>query len=121
MERGKLPITEKEKKLVEELGLVEVGERQSVIAKTLKIAQILHDNGIDLRKIQWSKTVNGKSKGIELRDIKQEEIDIEKIIEENGLDDLNGKSLFGARINGLRLAYNGKRKLCNNRRREKNS
>ena len=101
---GNYPITEAEKRMSEKLGLIELGEKESAIAETLRVAKILHDNGVDLSKIKSTKRVNGKTKGILLSKIKQKGIDIEKIIEENHLD--KGFK-YGERINQLRKAYRG--------------
>ena len=102
--KGSYKITEEEKRLAEELGLIELDNR-SAISKTLEICKILKESGVDLSKIQITKTINGKSKNILLKEIEQEEIDIEKIIKEKGLD---GGFKLGLQIGSLRAAYNGK-------------
>ena len=101
--KGNCKITEEEKRLAEELGLIEL-DKKSAVAETLEICKILKESGVDLSKIQITKTINGKQQNILLKEIEQEEIDIEKIIEEKGLD---GEFKFGQRINALRVAYNG--------------
>jgi len=102
--KGMYAITKQEKKLAKKLGLV-LEKKESVVAKTLKVAQILEKNRVDLRKIQLSKKINSKQIYILLREIKQEGIDIKKIIEENGLD---GEFPYGSRINSIRQACNGR-------------
>ena len=72
------------------------------IQEILKVSKILKDNGVNLEKIKKSKKVNGKSVYLKLSEIKQEGIDINRIIEENGL---NGNFLFGYQLNKLRCLY----------------
>ena len=102
--KGSYKITEEEKRLAEELGLIEL-DKKSAVAETLEICKILKESGVDLSKIQKTKTINGKSKNIILKEIEQEGIDIEKIIKEKGLD---GEFKFGQKINALKAQYNGK-------------
>jgi len=99
--KGKSIITKEEKRLAEELGVL---SKETAIAETLRVAQILKENGVDLGKISLTQTSNGKANFIKLKDIEQTGIDIEKIIKENGLD---GEFLYGSRIAILRLAYKG--------------
>lgn len=78
---------------------------RTVASDTLKVARILSANGVDLTKIKLSKVVDGKQQYILLGEIKQEGIDIGKIIEENNLD---SEFPYGKRIEALRSAYRGK-------------
>ena len=72
----------------------------------MKICKILRDNGVDFSNLKISKTVAGKQRNIILSEIEQEGVDIEKIIEENGLD---GNFKIGLSITSLRRLYNDKR------------
>lgn len=93
-------MSEDERKEIEKLGLL---ERESVISKTLRVARILSENGIDLTKIKLSKKVGEKQEYLLLKEIEQDGIDIQKIIEENGLDE---DFKLGMRVVNLRTAYN---------------
>ena len=93
-------ITEKQRKEIEKLGLL---ERESAIAETLRIVRILRENGVDITKIKLTKVINGKQEYTLLREIEQDGIDMQKVIEENGLD---GDFKIGRRIVNLRTAYN---------------
>lgn len=70
-----------------------------------EICRILKNNGIDIQKIPTRKTsTDGKRVPTTLKDINQQEIDILKIIQENGLDiDFP----IGYYITRYRNAYNG--------------
>ena len=70
-----------------------------------EICRILKNNGIDIQKIPTRKTsTDGKRVPTTLKDINQEEIDILKIMQENGLDiDFP----IGYYITRYRNAYNG--------------
>lgn len=70
-----------------------------------EICRILKNNGIDIQKIPTRKTsTDGKRVPTTLKDINQEEVDILKIIQENGLDiDFP----IGYYITKYRNAYNG--------------
>lgn len=102
---AKIPITEEEKKKAENLGLVQTEERKTVVVESLEIAQILYNNGVDLSKLQLTRSEGKTRIYLRISEIQQEGIDIEKIIEENGLD---GDIEIGDLIRRLRLAYNGK-------------
>ena len=78
--------------------------KQSSIAEVLKIACILKDAGVDLGKIKDSVYSGGKRSFTLLKEIKQEGIDINKIIEENGLD---GNFKYGRRLQRMKNAYTG--------------
>ena len=80
---------------------------ETEISKTLRICKILYDNGIDLKRITLNKKEKGKYRGIMLKEISQEGIDIKKIIEENNLDE---NFNYGSKIKMLRGAYNGTEK-----------
>lgn len=80
---------------------------ETEISKTLRICKILYDNGIDLKRITLNKKEKGKYRGIMLKEISQEGIDIKKIIEENNLDE---NFNYGSKIKMLRGSYNGTEK-----------
>jgi len=92
-------ITEEEKRIAELIpGLIyEKGE--TVVQEALKVCQILYENGVDLKKLQLNKTIDGKNSKTLLRDIISEEI-----LEAN---QLNGEFPIGQRIAVIRLAYKG--------------
>lgn len=98
---GEYKMSEEERKEAEELGLL---EKESSIAKVLKLARILVDNGVDFTKLKTTKVINKKQEYILLKEIEQDGIDIQKIIEENKLD-ANFK--LGMGIVNLRTAYKG--------------
>ena len=102
---GTHAITEEEKRLAEELGLVQK-EKKSAVEETLEIAKILKDSGVDLSQISLTKKENGKDRRLLLREIEQDGVDIAQIIKDNKLD---GNFKFGNRVQSIRLAYNGKR------------
>ena len=56
-----------------------------MLSKTIEIAEILKENGVNLSEIALSKTVNGKTKYYTLGEISQEGINIERIIKDNGI------------------------------------
>ncbi len=99
-ETSKGQITKEEKKKAEDLGLI----KQSMITELLAVCKNLKDAGIDLSKVQWTKKVNGKSICFKLGEIQQKGIDIEKIINKNGLD---SEYSIGQKIIRLRQLYNG--------------
>lgn len=95
-------ITEEEKRKVEELGVL---GKETVIAQTIKISKILKENGVKIYKIKLKVMRDGDLKYILLKEIKQEGIDIEKIIKENNLD---GDFPWGQRFSNMKSAYKGK-------------
>lgn len=103
--KGGYSITEEEKRKIEELGLL---HSQTMIEKTLEVAEILYNNGIDLEHLQLSKIVNGIREYTRILDIRQDEIDIARIIEEN---DLDGNLKIGDSIGKLRAIYKGKKNI----------
>lgn len=100
--RGGYLITDEQKKLAEELGLIDLNpEKETAIAEFLRIARILKDNNVDVKKLPI--TINRQY--ARLRDLQQPGIDIEKICEENDLDlDIP----IGTRISAIRDSYNRK-------------
>ena len=102
---GSSAITDEERREAEKLGLVQIEEKKSIVAQTLEVAKILKANGVKLEKIQSYITKDGKHKSILLREIEQEGIDIERIIEENGLDE---DFPYGKNVTMTRMAYKGK-------------
>lgn len=109
------PITDDEKKRLEDLGMVE--EKQNVISEALNIAKILKINGINLEKIKLSTITGNKKHYTTLKELNQYGIDIEKIIREEGLDE---EYSIGLAISKIRGAYNGKNKytITNTEKRE---
>ena len=102
-----LRITESSRKDAEKFGIVNPDPEKSVIAKTLKVARILHRAGVDLSIISLNRGIDGKTRPICLSEIQQEGIDINKIIEEN---DLDPRFEYGRGVIVLRATYNGTRK-----------
>ena len=88
----------------QEIENLSITSLETGISETLKICKILYDNGIDLQKITLNKKENEKYRGILLKEITQDGIDIKKIIEENKLDE---NFNYGSKIKVLRGAYNG--------------
>ena len=78
--------------------------KTTVTGETLKIAQILKQEGIMFNKIQLQISENGKPRFITLKEIKQEGIDINKIIEKHGLD---GDFKYGEKVRYIRRIYRG--------------
>ena len=101
--RGNCKITEKEKEEVKKLDLIPE-ETKSVVSRTLEVVRILKKSGINIKNIQLSKTIKGETIYILLKEIKQDGINIEKIIKENGLDE---NYMLGRNIKNTRNAYNG--------------
>lgn len=100
----KYKIEEDEKKAAEELGLIRINEK-SVVAEALEVARVLFENGVDFKKLQIGKRIDSKNMyKFLLKEIVPAGINIEKIIEENGLD---GDFPIGTRIAQIRAAYNG--------------
>lgn len=87
---------------MEELNYKKV--KSNIIDSTLQIARILQENGIDLKKIQIKKSVNGKVIYTLLKDINQKGINIEKVIKENNLDE---NFHFGIGLMCIRQACKG--------------
>lgn len=110
--KGRYTITDDQKKEMEALGLVgkkkkkktKEKKKKTAVLETLEIAKVLKENGVDFKKIKLSKeNENGNRIPIILKEIKQEGIDIEKIIKENNL---NRNFKFGSRVTTLRNYYN---------------
>ena len=98
-------ITEDDRKEIEELGLLEKEKtKPSVITKTLRVAKILQDNGVNVKTLQITHMKNGKYYYNTLEQMEQKGVDFAKIIEENGLD---GNFKYGRRINYIRQVYKG--------------
>lgn len=100
-------MTDEERKEIKELGLLETKKEDSKersIKETIKIIKILSENGVDFKRIKLSRRIKENTKYILLKEIQQEGIDIDKIIEENELD---GDFNYGIRIMNLKQVYNG--------------
>ena len=95
-------VTEEEKKKFQELGVL---EKEFAAEETLRVAKILHDNKLDIQKVPLHIVKNKKPQPIKLGEVKQEGIDMEKIISENNLDK---DFKLGKRLNSIRQAYRGK-------------
>lgn len=87
----------------ETLGLINIEEKESVVAKTLRVMKILKENGVNLKNIQMIE----KGKFTLLSEIQQEGINIEKIIENN---DLKRDFQYGMRLMELKETYKGRTK-----------
>lgn len=96
-------VSEEERKEIEKLGLVKI-KKESSVEEVLRILKILDANGVDVSKIQVTTKSDEKRRYILLKEIEQEGVDINKIIEENGLD---GNFHIGIRIMQLKQAYKG--------------
>lgn len=83
--------------------------RETAVEETIRIAKILKKSGVDFKKVQYSHVENGKKHFIRLKEIEQEGIDINQIIQANGL---NGDFKYGERLNALKKAYKGKGHLA---------
>ena len=93
------PITEEEIELAKQLGLIEKEE------KIIKIARILKAEGVELSIIPIQPKIDGKQHAILLKEIKQEGIDIDKIIEKYGLDE---NFNYGEKVKYLKRKYKDK-------------
>ena len=80
-------------------------ERYAWRIELREICKVLIDNGIDIQKISTTKnSENGKRVYTTLKDINFNGIDINKLIQENGLDE---DFQIGRYLNKYRLADNG--------------
>ena len=84
------------KQRIEKLG---IANKKLKIEDALEIIEKLKAEGVDLRKIEEVKLVNGSPKSTVLNDIKQDGIDIQEIIEKYNLD---GEYKIGLSIRDLR-------------------
>ena len=75
-----------------------------MVQETIAIARILKREGVNLSQIQLKYSRKGKAYFPTLNDIKQEGIDIQKIIDENNLD---GEFPFGRKMERLKQVYRG--------------
>lgn len=73
----------------------------SLIEETLKTAQILHKNGVDLKHMKYIKN----AKRLKLNELEQDGVDFDKIIRENNL---NPYFKMGLGVTVARLSYNDK-------------
>ena len=85
-----------------------VNKNKRPVSIILEIAEILKQNGVDFTKFKLSRMVNGKQYAILLKEIKQDGVDIERIIKENNMD---GEYPIGSKIKFLRILYNYGRKF----------
>ena len=88
----------------EEIGII---KNESVIQEGIRICKILSENGVRFKKLQISNNKEGKNSFILLKEIKQEGIDINRIIEENNL---NPDYDIGKKIDDIRKVYTGARR-----------
>lgn len=108
---GNIKIIELQRKVKEILEIIDqklARDERKVVARTLEIAEILYNNGIDLEHLPLSNLVNGIREYTRILDIRQDGIDIARIIEENVLD---GNLKIGDSIGKLRAIYNGKKNI----------
>jgi len=86
------PITEEEKQRLIELGVINLEEKETAVTQFLRVCEALAKRGFDFRRFIWQRVreVNGQRKSVEktLEDIVKEypEIDVERILEETGVD-----------------------------------
>jgi len=99
---GRYVITDEDRIKIEKLGFD--AEKETSVAELLRILEILHLEGIDVKKVPKSKTTNGKQFSATLLDINQDGIDIHKIIQKHGLDK---DYKIGRKINYMLQAYKG--------------
>ena len=89
------------------LGVI-VKENKSQVSEVIEVLKVLRDNGVILSKISLSKRdENRKQKFLMLGEIQQDGIDIQKIIEENGLDP---DFKFGTKVYGIKQSLKGNSK-----------
>ena len=100
---GTYVITEEEKEEAKRLGII-TEQGPSMVQETIAIVKILKREGVDLSQIQFRYRRKGKEYFPTLNDIKQEGIDIQKIIDENNLD---GEFPFGRKMERLKQVYRG--------------
>ena len=96
-----LPITEKEKRKLEELGIVNLEEEKTIIAKFIEIAEKLNNAGIEVDKFQ-EKTKRGYNT---LQDFVEKGEIPEELLKQLSIDG-NYKIGYYKRI--AKLSYNGK-------------
>jgi len=90
-------ITEAQRSKIESLKLV---ENKTIISELLDVLDIVDDEGVDIRKLKKSKTVNGKTQSITLSDVLPE-----KTIKKYGL---NPQYEIGKKLSILQYALQGK-------------
>lgn len=95
-------ITEENMREIKKLGLFE--DKESGISRILNVVKALHENGLDFKKMVLSKYVDRKQRYILLKDVKQDGINIDEIIEKTGL---NEEYPLGRNLLHLRKAYSG--------------
>ncbi len=85
----------------------ENNENITSVETTIKIIEILKENGINLGTFKYSKSENGRITHKKLEELEIDGKDINKIINENNL---NGQIKLYSRIANLKETYNGRRK-----------
>lgn len=98
--RKRYTMTDKARKKAETLGIL---SKKTSITELIEILEILKKEGIDVRKISFSKKVNGKSEPVKLSDIKYVGVDINEVIKKYSL---NPNYLIGSKLHALWASYN---------------
>ncbi len=92
--------SEEDKRAIEEMGLM----RETPTTELLEYCKVLKENGFDFSNLKLSEFVDGKVKFYLLKEVNQEGLDLNKIIEENRLDP---NFPLCRKISSLRAIYNG--------------
>ena len=72
--------------------------------KSLKILKVLIENGVDIKTIKQSETIDGKNYSYKISELEQDGIDFQKIIQESGID---GNMTLARVISFTKDAYHG--------------
>ena len=77
-------------------------KKRDNINDTLDILEVLYDNGVKVEKLKLTKTEKGKNRQLQLFELTQEGVDIQKIIKDNSLDE---KFILNTGITTMRSYY----------------
>ena len=86
--------------------------------KSLKILKVLIENGVDIKTIKQSETIDGKNYSYKISELEQEGIDFQKIIQESSID---GNMTLARALGYVKDAYYGSnnvRELSEDEKRE---